>query len=366
MNANPMIAALVASALAAGCLFVDAEPTLTILDQGSFPQFDAIQSSFQNQTGARLVKIEGGDAGTALKTALLGAGNPPADILFGVDNALFFTKGVREKRLFVPYTSPNIGRIDTEVIDLETFKVDGELWATPCEYGYISVNYDITLKDRTPSDELPTTLRDLATKPWASKFVVPDPRFSSPGLGFLLASIGTFPDGAPYDWKDYWRDLLNNGTKVAKDWTEAYVYYYTGGGHWDEKAPDGRNITVSYTTSPAAEVLFGTPTVPGVSLEPKRGVFPQVETMGILRGSKNVDLAKKFIDFMLTDEFQILNAPYNAVYPVVKDVVLPSEFVTSATDPHDLEPATFTPAVLRTNLDRWVTEWETLYQSETA
>ena len=366
MNAAPTFSLLLASALLAGCFHADDRPTLTILDQGSFPQFEAIRDSFENQTGARLVQIDGGDAGSALKAALLGAGNPPADVLFGVDNALFFTKGVREKNLFVPYTSPNVARIDTDVIDLDAFTVDGELWATPCEYGFISVNFDVTLKDRTPANELPTTLRDLATKRWASTFVVPDPRFSSPGLGFLLASIGTFPEGASYDWKDYWRDLLQNGTKVAKDWTEAYVYHYTGGGNWDEKAPQGRNITVSYTTSPAAEVLFGSPTAPGVSLEPKRGVFPQVETMGILRGSKNVDLAKRFIDFMLTDEFQILNAPYNAVYPVVKDVVLPAEFVAGATDPRDLEPATFSSAVLRTNLDRWVSDWEALYQAETA
>lgn len=362
------VAILLACSTLSGCVLLrDSGPTLRILDQGAFGQFDSIKGPFENQTGVKLVRLEGGDAGTALKTALLGAGNPPADILFGVDNVLFSTPEIREKSLFVPYESPNLYRIDEDLISVDIFRVNGELWATPVEHGYISVNYDIRLRNSTPTQELPTTLRDLATARWAPRFVTEDPSKSSPGLGFFLATIATFPDGSAYDWKHYWRDLLQNGTKVVHDWTTAYVYHYSGGyGSYDSNNAADRNITVSYTTSPAYEVIFGTPSVPGVSFEPAKGVFHQVETMGILRGTKNLEHAKKFIDYMLTDDFQQYNAPSNAVYPVTRGTELPALLTELSTDPRDLRPAQISKGQLDAKLETWINDWVALYQAETA
>lgn len=342
--------------------------TLTILDQGAFPAFKSLKPAFENLTGARLVQIDGGDAGNALRQALLSAGNPPADILYGVDNALFFTRDVAEKRLYVPYESPLISRINQTLINVDQFRVDGALWVTPVDHGYVGVNYDIRLVNSTPSSELPRTLRELATRRWAPQFVTEDPRFSSPGLGFLIATIDTFGETGPYTWKEYWRDLLANGTLVARDWTEAYVYYYTGGyGQYDPSTfRGGRSIVTSYTTSPAVEVYFGTPSPPGVSLEPPYGVFHQIETMGILRGSTHVPLAQAWIDFCLTNEFQNRTAPELAVYPVVDGIPLPDAFVQYATPPERLSPARFTADQIGQNLDRWLDEWLKVYQAAQA
>lgn len=342
---------------------------LTVLDQGAFSyMYEAIKPEFEELTGADLVVIDGGDAGTALRTALLSAGNPPADLLFGVDNALFFTKDVREKCLFLPYESPNLQNLNKTVINVDQFRVDGRLWATPVDHGYVNVNYDVRLDDEANGSRGPQDLRALAEPRWASSFAVPDPRFSSPGLLFLLSTISTFGESGTYPWTQYWTHLFENGVLITKDWTEAYVYHFTAGyGQYNDTTfIGGRQVVVSYTTSPAVEVYFGTPSVPSVSLEPPHGVFQQIETMGILRGTKNQALAEAFIDFALTADFQANNAPAMAVYPATTGIEIPAEFIELATDPGQLETAEFTPEEIRENLDRWLDEWVNLYQTHRA
>jgi thiamine transport system substrate-binding protein len=386
MNTYPLVATtILLAASLAGCLGAsDSDCTsaaenqsstdfkgqrLTILDQGAMSyMFAAIEPVFENLTGADLVLIDGGDAGTALRTALLSAGNPPADLIFGVDNALFFTEGVREKCLFLPYDSPHLSAINESIVDVDQFRVDGALWATPVDHAYVSVNYDIRLDDEANGSHGPKDLRELAQAKWASTFAIPDPRFSSPGLLFLLASIATFGESGDYDWKAYWSDLLENGALIANDWTSAYVYHFTAGyGQYNDTTfVGGRQVVVSYTTSPAVEVYFGTPQQPSVSVEPARGVMPQFETLAILRGTQHQALAQAFIDFALTAEFQSNNAPAMAVYPVIDGVELPTEFNEIATDPGELELADLTPAQIDANLDRWIDEWVDLYQEHRA
>lgn len=342
---------------------------LTILDQGAFSYMhEAIEPIFENHTGAELHVIDGGDAGTALRTAILSAGNPPADLLFGVDNVLFFTDDIEEKCVFLPYESPNLNALNNTIIDTDQFRIDSKLWATPVDHGYVSVNYDIRLDDETNNTHGPRSLRELAQPQWASTFVVPDPRFSSPGLLFLLATIDTFGETGDYTWKQYWSELFDHDALITKDWTTAYVYHFTAGyGQYNDTTfVGGRQIVVSYTSSPAVEVYFGTPDVPSVSLEPDGGVMQQIETMAILRGTKNVALAQAFIDFALTNEFQKNNAPAMAVYPATTGTQIPPEFVELATDPGQLKLATMTPTDIDENLDRWLDEWVTLYQKHNA
>lgn len=342
---------------------------LTILDQGAFDYMhEAIAPAFEDLTGATLHVIDGGDAGTALRTAILSAGNPPADLLFGTDNVLFFTDEIEEKCVFLPYESPNLDAINTTVVNVDQFRIDGKLWATPVDQGYVSVNYDIRLDNETSGVRGPQSLRELAQPKWASTFAIPDPRFSSPGLLFLLATIDTFGETGDYTWKTYWAELMDRGALITKDWTTAYVYHFTAGyGQYNDTTfVGGRQIVVSYTTSPAVEVYFGTPDVPSVSLEPEQGVMQQLETLAILRGSKNVALAQAFIDFALTPDFQNNNAPAMAVYPATNDIDIPDEFTELATDPSELKLADVTPTEIDANLDRWLDEWVDLYQQHNA
>lgn len=332
--------------------------TLTILDQGAFSFFKDLKPLFESQTGATVRQIEGGDAGKALQQALLNAGNPPADVLYGVDNAMFFSPGVQDKCLFIPYQSPRLGLLNASLIDTEQFRVDGALWATPVDHGYISVNIDRSLLAN--GTEPPRALRDLASREWAPRFVTEDPRESSPGLGFLLATIDTFGETGPYTWKDWWREFLDHGGLVVNDWTTAYVYHFTGGyGSSDPTSKSDRSVVTSYTTSPAYEASYsGSP--PSWSFEPAHGVFHQVETMGILRGSDHVALAQAWIDFCLTAAFQDRVSEQLAVYPVTSNATVMEAFQQHATAPSQLTPARLSSKAIGEGLSRWLDEWTQL------
>jgi thiamine transport system substrate-binding protein len=339
---------------------------LRVLDHGAWDSAYAfVKPLFENQTGAKLVQIKGEDAGAALKQAVDSKGRPVADVLYGIDNALF-GQAAREG-IFEPYASPRLPSINATLVGLDDFRTNGLLLATPVDHGYISVNYDRKYSDSLAANQLPATLEDLTREEWASELVVEDPRLSSPGLGFLIATVATFGERGAYTYRTYWTDLLEGGALVAKDWTEAYVVHFSAGyGQYEAGFAGDRGLVVSYTTSPAAEAFFSDGHAPSVSLEPERGVFHQVETVGILKCTRHLPLAQAFVDLLLGPEFQNATAANMAVYPVVRDATVPSVFQEQATDPSDLVPAPFSSADLDRLVPRWLDNWTEIYQAERA
>ena len=81
---------------------------------------------------------------------------------------------------------------------------------------------------------------------------------------------------------------------------------------------------MSYATSPVAAVVFADPPVSeaptGVVTD---GCFRQVEYAGVLRGAKAPELARQFVDFMLSAEFQS-DIPLNMfVFPANPQATVP-------------------------------------------
>ena len=128
---------------------------------------------------------------------------PLGDVVFGVDNT-FGSRAVGAG-VFEPYE----GEVPAGV-DAYALEGDDEHVLTPVDTSSVCVNVDETWfedRDRPP----PRTLDDLTDPAYRDLLVTPSPASSSPGLAFLLATIGEYDD----DWPDYWRDLLANGAKVT-------------------------------------------------------------------------------------------------------------------------------------------------------
>ncbi|MEZ4683400.1 MAG: ABC transporter substrate-binding protein [Caldilineaceae bacterium] len=86
---------------------------------------------------------------------------------------------------------------------------------------------------------------------------------------------------------------------------------------------------VSYTSSPPADVLYATDgrTEPAsVNINPDGGVFRQIEFIGIVRGTEQLELAQQFVDFLLSEPFQADMPLQMFVYPVLPDTPLPELF----------------------------------------
>jgi thiamine transport system substrate-binding protein len=339
--------ALVALVLAVLCLAAaacggddEAQPgEVVLVAHDSFAVSKDVVAAFGAETGLKLRILQSGDAGEVLNKALLTAGNPSGDVLFGIDDNLL-SRALAED-LFVEYASSERDAI------AEPFRTD-ETRVTPIDHGEVCLNVDRGWFASRGLDP-PSKLEQLTDPRYRDLTVVENPATSSPGLAFLLATIVRFGDDG---WQDYWRALRANGVRVTDGWEDAYTQQFSGAAG----SPGKRPIVVSYATSPAAEVIFaGKPLEESPTAAVEDGCFRQVEYAGILRGAPNEEGARRLIDFLLAERFQADVPGSMFVYPVREGVPLPPEFEQHAIVP--AEPLTMDAERIAAGRDRWIDEW---------
>ncbi len=339
--------ALVGAALVVGGVLVAAgcgggeegQPRdVVLVTHDSFAVSKAVKQAFERETGLTLRILQGGDANETLNKALLTAGDPQGDVIFGIDDSTL--SRALQGELLDEYRSPELSTLEADFSAPDPH-------VTPVDHGEVCLNVDRAwfASRRIPP---PTSLADLGLARYRKLLVVENPATSSPGLAFLLATVATFGDR----WEAYWRGLRANGVLVVDGWEEAYTQQFSGAAG----SPGKRPIVVSYASSPAAEVIFSSKplaTAPTAAVED--GCYRQVEYAGILRGARNEDGARKLIDFMLSKRFQADVPGSMFVYPVRAGVALPDAFVKYAVVPRD--PLELPPAEIDANRDRWVARW---------
>lgn len=315
--------------------------TLTVMTHDSFAASQSVITAFEQANNVKLVFLKSGDAGVALNKAILTRDAPLADVFYGVDNT--FLSRALAAGIYEPYASPLLAKIQV------SFQLDPSNQALPVDYGDICINYD---KAYFSSHNLtvPVSLEDLLKPEYKGLLVVENPATSSPGLGFLLATIKHF---GPQNYRDYWSSLRSNGLVVADGWETAYYTNFSGSsGHGPQP------LVVSYASSPAAEVVYATSPItssPTASILGPDTCFRQIEFVGILKGTRHLALAQKFVDFMLGKQFQEDMPLQMYVYPVNADASLPSEFIQFAQIPQ--QPVTLDPSVIAANRDQWIADW---------
>lgn len=293
--------------------------SVTLLAYDAFTPQEGIFQSFTADTGIEVKLVTGGDTGTLVSKAILTAGNPEADVLWGVDNT--FLARVQEADV------------------LDTFE--------PVDTGDVCINIHDEYFEKA-GIEPPSTLTDLVGPEYKDMLVVQDPRTSSPGLAFLLATIATFGEEG---WREYWKQLRTNGVRIVSDWTTAYTVEFSG-----SSGRGSRPLVVSYGSSPPAEVLYSDPPV----TEPPTSVmqsscFRQIEYVGRLTGTKKPDEADKLIEFLLGKTFQESMPLTLFVFPVNESARLPEVFEKFAVKPSN--PLTIDAEDIAANRELWIEQW---------
>ena len=323
---------------------VAAERTVTVMTHDSFSISEDVVAAFQKQCGCQVRFLKSGDAGLALNKAILSKDNPLADVFYGVDNS--FLSRALSANIFEPYASPALADIPDEL------KLDPSKRLLPVDFGYVTLNYD---KEYFTDNDipLPKTLRDLTDPAYQGLLVVENPATSSPGMAFLLTTVAVFGEQGDYTYLDFWRDLRANDVFVADGWEDAYYGQFSGGsGEGDHP------LVVSYATSPAAEVYFADSQPadsPTGNIMPPGQSFRQVEFVGILKGAANPDLARRWVDFMLSETFQADIPLQMWVYPARIGTLLPEVFTKFAQVP--AQPAEITPEQIETGREGWLQAW---------
>ncbi|HEV2952304.1 MAG TPA: thiamine ABC transporter substrate-binding protein [Actinomycetota bacterium] len=319
--------------------------SITLVAYSSFPaegsHIEAL-AAFTEETGVEVDIVNAGDAGTMVSKAVLTAGNPEGDVMFGVDNT--YLSRVVDEEVFEPYEADGLDAVPEE---LRALVPDSE--ATPVDYGDVCINYDIAWFEEHGIDP-PADLEALAEPRYRELLVVENPATETTGLAFLLATVATFGEDG---WTDYWTRLRDNGVEVVDGWEAAYYERFSG-------ASDGpKPLVVSYGTSPPVEVLFADPPIDTATTAVVESTcFRQVEFAGVLRGTDAPHEAEQLVDFLISERFQA-ELPLNLfVYPANGDVALPPEFTEYAVQPDD--PATLDPATIAANRESWIDQWSDL------
>ena len=312
---------------------------VVLVTHDSFVVSDAVKKAFELESGLKLRILQAGDAGEVVTKALLTAGNPQGDVLFGVDNTLL--SRALDGDVFEPYESAALEDVAPRYV------LDQEHRVTPIDHGEVCLNYDKAWFAKRGVDP-PRTLEEVTLPRYRDLLVVENPATSTPGLAFMLATIARYG----HLWQGYWRKLRANGVLVVDGWEEAYTVRFSGAAGSSGTRP----IVVSYASSPPAEVIFREPrpsTAPTGVVEDS--CFRQIELAGVLRGARNEEGARQLIDFMLSKRFQEDIPLAMFVFPVNRDAELPPEFVKYAVVPEN--PLELAPEEIEANRDDWLREW---------
>ena len=345
-------AATIAPVLVNGALpHFDTPVTLRVMTHDSFAVTQSVLDEFEAATNVKVELIASGDAVAMTNAAILTAGNPVADVIFGFDENLLGS--VLENNLLQTYTPQSLSTVD------KSYVLDASGMATPIDHGDVCVNFDRAAFTKS-ANQIPTSFDALTQSPVTNKFVVEDPSTSTPGLAFMLATIAKFGGGddtsANAKWLSYWKQLKANGVSVVDSWETAYYGSFSGG-----SGKGDRPLVVSYASSPPAEVA-------GTSLaadESPTGVitetcYQQTEFAGILRGAANPRAAAAFLEFMLGGSFQADVPGQMYVYPVVMGTPLPDAFAKYTAPVTN--PLTLPYADVAAHRDRWIAQWSALFR----
>ena len=325
--------------------------TLKVMTHDSFAVAQSTLDEFEAATNVKVELLPSGDAVAMTNAAILTAGNPVADVIFGFDENLLGS--VLENKLLTPYLPQRLDDVESAFLIEETGS------ATPIDHGDVCVNFDRAAFEKSGA-AIPTDFDGLASPSVKNGFVVEDPSTSTPGLAFMLATIARFGGGddtsANAKWLDYWKSLKANGVSVVDSWETAYYGSFSGG-----SGKGNRPLVVSYASSPPAEVEdISLPVDQSPTGVIAATCYSQIEFAGILRGSTNQRAAAAFIEFMLGSSFQTDLPGMMYVYPVVKGTPLPETFA-KYTAPV-ATPLTMPYRYVSANRDRWISQWSALFR----
>ncbi|WP_425515156.1 thiamine ABC transporter substrate binding subunit [Microvirga terricola] len=295
--------------LATGFAHAQTKPTLTVYTYSSFAgkygPGKLIKERFEAICGCELVWVTSEDAGSMVGRLRLEGESTKADVVVGLDMNL--AAEAKSFGLFVPHK--------TEVRDLSLPIQWSDDTFIPFNWGYYAFVYDAN-KVANP----PKSLKELVENSNGPKVVLQDPRTSAPGLGLLLWMRQVYGDKADQAWAQ----LKPRIVTFTKGWSEAYGLFLKG----------EADMVLSYTTSPAYHIVAEKKdNYKAASFA--EGHYLSVELVGMTRTTKQPELAKKFMGFVLSDAFQSAIPDTNWMYPaknppsgtpaIFKDMIQPTK-----------------------------------------
>lgn len=284
-----------------------------------------VLNEFEKSNNCKIKVMKFTDAGKIATRLKLEQRRPGGDIVIGLNQTLALK--TKKDGLLLSYKPKNLDSItDKKLI------YDKEFYTIPYDFGALAFICNYEKMNSKPSSFEEFAALDKAV-------IIQDPRISSTGQDFLLWTIAVYKD----KWTEFWKKNKKSILTVTPGWDEAFSKFEAG------EAP----VMVSYATD-GAYSYYNYKSFKYNAVIPKEGAYYQIEGAGIVKNTKNPELAKKFMEYLLSDSFQN-EIPLNQwMYPVTK-VKLPEAFKYAAKIEKSVN---LDPAYVEKNISTWIAEWE--------
>ncbi|MEN9938719.1 MAG: hypothetical protein RLZZ387_5298 [Chloroflexota bacterium] len=258
------------------------------------PVLEEFGKAYPNVT----VTMLSGSNGELAAKLLEEKGNPKADVLVNSDQLTMLS--LASEGVFAPNDSPAVVSVP------EDYRADDGSWVSlTLRPRVIMYNTDLV----TP-EELPATMMDLADPKWKGQIGAADSR-----SGAMLAQLAVMRQELGEDqMKAFVEGLVANETQWFGSHTDVrkavgagefklgLVYHY----YYHLSKAEGAPVGIVYPDQGDGQM----------------GLVVNSTNAGIISGAPNAELAKLFVDFMLSPEGQKVYAEKNFEYPIIPGVAL--------------------------------------------
>ena len=265
-------------------------PTLRIYTYDSFTAEwgpgPALKAGFEETCDCVVDFIAADSSIGALRRVQLEGKQTEADIVLGLDTGV--AGEARATGLFAPHELA----LDGLALPMEWTDPD----FVPFDYGYFAFVYDTDVVNTAPS-----SFEELIALPDDVKIAIQDPRSDTPGLGLVLWIKALYGDRAVEIWEGLEPHILT----VTRGWSESYALFLDG----------EADMVLSYTTSPAYHTIAEEDET--YAAADFGAHYAQIEVAGILQSSGNKELARQFLQYLVSPDAQAVIPTTNWMYPAV-------------------------------------------------
>jgi iron(III) transport system substrate-binding protein len=245
----------------------EAQQKLVIYSANDSTLNDLVFGAFTKETGIQVETVSTG-SGVLMKRIQAEKDNPQGDIIWGVSRSLLQTN----KAYFAPYKSSEILAIPPEFLDPDN------LW-TGTNVHLLVVTQNTKL---IPEGQGPKTWADLLDPKYKGKISFTDPANSGSAYTNATLLIDHW-GGGDAGWAKL-RELFAN-TKILNRSTQ--VFQGVGTGEY------ALGISLEY-----AGDLWASNGAPVKNIYPADGTLALMEGVAIIKGDRNPEAAKKFVDYI--------------------------------------------------------------------
>ena len=264
-----------------------------VLAQGSLNVYCSVQAEwcqavaneFQRQTGIRVALTLKG-SGETLAQVTAEAANPKGDVWFGGTGDPHLAAA--EQNLTVAYKSPNLDKLHDwarRQAEQSGFKTVG-IYAGALGFGY---NPELLMKKKLAP---PTCWKDLIKADYKDEIQIANPNSSGTAYTAVATIVQLFGEDEAFR---YLRQLHRNVNQYTR----------SGVGPIKAVARGETSVSISFLHDVVTEALAGFPVK---AQAPCEGTGYEVGSLSIIKGSRNLEGAKKFVDWALTPQAQKLGA----------------------------------------------------------